>query len=212
MKIKGNKIFLFIILILGIWCLIKVISHDSYAYYGGSNEIPIINATIGNFAGGQLPEEVIDADFIIQIYLQDQSNDEKYILVNKIPIYGFIINESKTNCKPKDSTYSNYKLENNKLSINIKEEAARQVICKLYYDTNPDANGTIYALVEDANYGTIKYKNELYRFTNVINENYNMEGYDCTNKNSNTTVTFENNKIKLITNKPNVCYVYFKVK
>ena len=213
MKIKGNKIFLFIILILGIWCLVKVVFKDSYAYYGGSNEIPIINATIGHFADGQLPEEVTNADFNIQFYIQNQSDDKKYNLVNKVPIYGFILNQEKSNCIPKNSNYIDYKLENNKLTINIKETSARQVICRLYYDTNPDANGTVYALIQDSKYGTIEYKDELYRFTNVVTSNtYKMVGYECTNLNANTTLTYANNKLKVITDKPNICYAYFKVK
>ena len=214
MKIKSNKIFLFIILVLGIGCLNKIVFKDSYAFYSTNNELPILKTKIGNFASSErLPEKAANADFTTQIYLQDQSDDKKYNLVNKIPIYGFKINETKSNCTPKDSNYPNPQLENGKLSITIQELKGRQIICRLYYDTDPDANGTVYALVEDKEYGTIKYGENLYRFTNVIaDDTYNMEGYECTNSNSETTVTYENNKIKVITKKPNVCYVYFKTK
>ena len=87
----------------------------------------------------------------------------------------------------------------------------RQVVCRLYYDTDPLANGTIYALVEDNTYGSVEYQDSLYRFTNVIPDNtYKMEGFVCVNDKIKTQVNYENNKIQVITEKPNICYVYFK--
>ena len=63
---------------------LKVFLKDSYAYYDGENEVSIINATIGFMGNANLPEKATDADFATQIYLQDQSDEKSYNLVNKI--------------------------------------------------------------------------------------------------------------------------------
>ena len=91
---QGNKILKIFkehksLLVIALLILVEIIwlisSADSYAFYGTTDELEILRATIGNFAkkNEDLPTNAKEADLNIQLYLQDQADSEKYNLVNK---------------------------------------------------------------------------------------------------------------------------------
>ncbi len=220
MKLKENKIFIFIILVLGIGCLIKVVSKDSYAYYSGSHEIPILSTKIGNFAkssGEGLPSKVAGADLSVQIYLQDRFDSKKYNLSTNMPVYGYHLNEEMSNCTPskEELTYSNYSLEDGVIKFTVQDEGGKlgpkQIACHIYYDKDKDSDIAVYVLVQDEDFGLREYDGKHYRFVKSI---VNLTGYsyykaECSNPDGATITGYNDGKFSFTSGGPNTCYAYF---
>lgn len=214
-KRNKGKIIITIFLIVSILTLMKYTFKNAYAYYGTNTYLPIINTSIGNFASSkwneELPDKAKTADITTQIYLQNQRDEEEYNLVNYIPVLGYVYDEENSSCIPKEATLkSNIEIVDGKVKYQIKNETAKQIICRIYYKVDSTSDITLYALVRDNNYGTKEYSGNKYRFLKGMPESsYHYEGYECNNKGVVTTITYTNNKFKTVTKGPNTCYAYF---
>ncbi len=228
MKIKENKIFVFIILILGIGCLIKIVSKDSYAYYSSSNEIPILSTKIGNFAGGDTSELKTNTDINVLYYAQDIFEPSKYNIVATPPleVSNYKLDEKRSNCIPKVSeregdkvTYSDYSIDEStgEVKVTITEDNIHQIVCRIYYsfeldpytELNRDIN--VVALVESStDIVTIKDK-KTYTLTTIPTSGYTLGSYECTNKDetTQTQITYDNGNLQVDYKAKDLCYLYF---
>ncbi len=228
MKLKENKIFVFIILILGIGCLIKIVSKDSYAYYSSNNEIPILSTKIGNFAGGDTSELEGNTDINLIYYAQDIFEPSKYNVVATPPleVSNYKLDEKRSNCIPKVSerdgdkvTYSDYSIDETtgEVKVIVTEDNLHQIVCRIYYSFeldpyeifNRDIN--IVALVESTTNIVAVKGNKTYALTTIPTSGYKLGSYECTNKDetSQTQITYENGNLKVDYKAKDLCYVYF---
>ena len=211
-NLKNHKLLIGI-LILGLLCMLKTLSNNSYAYYANSKDLAIIKSTIGEFASKEEnPEKAMSADISVNIYMQDQNDSSTYNLVNYIPISGYTVDQKKSGCSPKSSiTFSGFTYGNRNIKFNVQENKPNQIICRIYYQKDLNSDITIYALVKDNDYGTKEYGGNKYRFINKTPDStYDFKGYECSNASAKTVVTFTNNKLGFTTTKPNTCYAYFE--
>ncbi len=230
MKIKENKIFVFIILILGIGCLIKIVSKDSYAYYSSSNEIPILSTKIGNFAGGDTSELKTNTDINVLYYAQDIFEPSKYNIVATPPleVSNYKLDEKRSNCIPKTSekdgdkvSYSDYSIDETtgEVKVTVTEDNLHQIVCRIYYSFelgtyetfNRDIN--VVALVESEEEGTIVTikDGKAYTFNEIPTTGYKLGSYECTNQDENTQtqITYENGNLQVDYKAKDLCYLYF---
>ncbi len=229
MKIKENKVFIFIILILGIGCLIKVVSKDSYAYYSSSNEIPILSTKIGNFAGGDTSTLKTNTDINLLCYAQDIFEPSKYNVVATPPleVSNYKLDEKRSNCIPKTSekdgdkvSYSDYSIDETtgEVKVTVTEDKPYQIVCRIYYSFelgtyetfNRDIN--IVALVESSEGTIVTIKdNKSYTLKDIPTSGYKLGSYECTNKDetTKTNITYESGNLQVDYKAKDLCYVYF---
>ncbi len=228
---QGNKILKIFkehksLLVIALLILVEIIwlisSADSYAFYGTTDELEILRATIGNFAkkSEDLPTNAKEADLNIQLYLQDQADSEKYNLVNNMPTYGYHLNEEMSNCTPSQGElkYTNYSITDGKIKFTVQDEngskGPKQIVCHIYYDKDFHSDITIYVLVEDEEYGIKEFNNKHYRFLGSVDDittatsGYTYNSAECSNKEAQIK-GFSNGKFNFQSNKPTVCYAYF---
>ncbi len=215
---KKSKYLVIGILILGVMCLIKIIVKNSYAYYSSNEKLDIISAKIKIATGGEeIPSKVAGSDINVQLFMQDQSDDNKYNLINYAPVFGYTLNNEKSNCVPSREvlSYSDYKMENDRIKFTVKDEGGlngpKQLICRIYYDKTIGANITVYALVQDNEFGVREYEGAKYRFLDNISnlEEDKYLGSECSYQYENIDLKFENGQFMFNTDKPNTCYAYF---
>ena len=218
MKIKIDKekvIIISLIVIVMITIISKVIK-NSYAYYGTNEELEILRATIGDFTSSE-KTPMLDKGYDVNIifYMQEQSNDYQYRVVQNIPVVGYKVNEKKSNCKPDDVNYSDYEITSDGiLTLKVKENTPKQIVCRIYYIKDGNSDIVTYALVEDEN-GTMKDPNggeKKYKVVNSIPDtNYQYVKSSCSNQDVQTDVIYnESNKdFEIKTTGPNICYAYF---
>ncbi len=237
MKIKENKILNTIkeyksLIIIALVIIIQVIwlisSHNSYAYYSSSNELPILSTKIGEFAKGDTTPLDTNTDINLLYYIQDIFNPKEYVVLETAPvdIKEYTLVKSKSNCIPEESEldndkvkYSNYGFdEKGNLKITVSEDKPHQIVCRLYYNIDfskyDQLNGDInvIALVE-SNEGTIvKEKGDKkYTIQEIPESGYRLDSYECNNKvtATQTEITYENNKMTVKYKVPDLCYAYF---
>ena len=211
----SNKTILVIVCILGIACLMKMLFKDSYAYYGNSNELKIMEATIGDFSKVEETEMLKgNYDISVILYMKEQDYNNIYRIVQNIPIVGYKVNEKKSNCTPSSATYdtNDYKInDKGEITLRVKENNPNKVVCQIYYVKDGNSDIVTYALVEDGK-GTMTYNSKKYKVVNSIPESgYIYKESRCTNETVETQVIYDENlkEFKFKTNGANVCYAYF---
>ena len=211
----SNKTILVIVCILGIACLMKMLFKDSYAYYGNSNELKIMEATIGDFSKVEETEMLKgNYDISVILYMKEQDYNNIYRIVQNIPIVGYKVNEKKSNCTPSSATYdtNDYKInDKGEITLRVKENNPNKVVCQIYYVKDGNSDIVTYALVEDEK-GTMTYNSKKYKVVNSIPESgYIYKESRCTNENIQTQVIYDENlkEFNFKTNGANVCYAYF---
>ncbi len=226
-KLNIRNIMLILILILIVSFTIWGIA-GTHAFYEKNYEILILSGKIGNFAsktsGEGIPEGRAISDLVVQIYLQDQSDDKKYNLVTHMPVFGYELDEELSNCNPDKNTlnYTDYSLKDGKITFSVQDtngtNGPKQVICHIYYKRSSNANITVYALLEDNEYGIHEHDGKMYRFVEsnsnlsaLISSNYTYNSATCVNPGTNIT-GYTDNKFIFTTDNPNTCYVYFNKK
>ncbi len=212
------------IIALGIIALATWGLKGTHAFYTNNQELQILNATIKIAEKGKgeaTPAKVNKSDLVVQIYLQDQADDNKYNLVTHLPAYGYTLNETMSNCTPskEELSYSDYSLENGVIKFTVKDTGGtngpKQIVCHIYYDKDINSNITVYALVEDNEFGIKEHNSKKYRFADsnanlstVVGSAYTYSDAECIA--DGTTITgYSNGKFSFTTNKPNTCYAYF---
>ena len=221
-KLKNKKVIVVssTLLIMTIIVLLTITIKDSYAYYGTSNELEIMKATIGNFAGdGELVNDgpiEKSTDVNVIFYAQTPNSKNKYVETKEIPITNYVINEEVSNCYPKDNIegteYNSYTINSEGLiDIEVKENKPNQIVCRIYYDYENKNNldVIVYAYLQDEK-GTKKYNNNNYKIINTIPDNVTFIGFTCNNKDIKTNITYEENILDIKSSGPNICQAYFR--
>ncbi len=226
---KEQKIFLILALIVIIQVIWLISSHDSYAYYSSSNEIPILSTKIGNFAGGDTSELKTNTDINLLYYAQDIADTSKYNIVATPPIdnKNYKLDEKRSNCIPKASekegdnvSYSDYSIDETtgEVKITVTEDNIHQIVCRIYYsfeldpytELNRDIN--VIALVEssDGLIATVK-DTKKYVLKEIPTSGYKLGSYECTNKDeaTQTQITYKNGNLQVDYKVKDLCYLYF---
>ena len=134
--------------------------------------------------------------------------------VPPIAMSGYKLNEEKSNCIPKDATYTMN--GDNEFTVDAKglvkvivsQSKPNQVVCRIYYDMSGASNDIlVFALVENEN-GTITQGDKTYAFESELPKS-GYTDYECKNKDIATKVNFDGTKFTFETTGPNVCYTYF---
>ncbi len=197
-------------------CTLKFLLKDSYAYYGGSNELPILSTKIGNFSSGNenLSPKASHADINILLYLQDGVGSNKYNQVDYMPVYGYTLNKEKSVCTPKSTNFSKFDIDSDKVIVEMQENKPDQVNCRVYYDLNDDSDLIIYTLVENKNFGSEELDGKYYQFVEEIPDTtYQYYKYKCRDGDIVDLAYDEQTRIfSYESSKPSVCYAYFNKK
>ena len=219
-KLKNKKIIITSLISVIIVFILLITLKDSYAYYGTSNELEIMKATIGNFAGdGEKVEEGSiekSTDVNVIFYAQTPNSKNKYVETKEIPVTNYVINEEASNCYPKDNiegtTYDNYTINSEGLiDIEVKENKPNQIVCRIYYDyeNKNKLDVIVYAYLQDEK-GTKKYNNNNYKIINTIPDNVTFIEFNCNNKEIDTTIAYAENTLDIKSSGPNICQAYFR--
>ena len=192
---------------------------NTHAYYNYESAwTPIFTGKVGNFSGkgdtSPLPDR--NTDINLMYYIQDVTNPKNYTIMEGPPavVWGFKVNEDKSNCIPKDATYSDYFIDNSngKVIVNIKQSKPNQVVCRIYYDYGKDLTKDdviVFALIED-NLGMVIYNDKHYTMSEEIpTSGYTYKISSCKNTNIATEINYTGGKFTFETDGPNVCYAYF---
>ncbi len=215
-KVKNKELIIALVIVM---LIIIVKLFPTYAYYGSSDDLFIVKATVGGFAGeGEgVKQGPIDrnTDVNIILYTQMPDNAKKYMISKYVPATGYKVNETVSNCYPakgsevtyKDDKYYTIK-EDGTVHIEYSESKPTQVVCRIYYDRDKLSDVIIYAYIQDSN-GDREYEGDKYRLVNQVEDNYSLLGHKCTNSKVNTDFTYDNG-FNIVTDGPNTCYAYFK--
>ena len=205
-------IICFIVIVLFI-CL-----RNTHAFYNYESAwTPIFNSRVGNFTGKGDTSPLTDknTDINLLFMVQDITNPKNYTIMEGPPVLvsGYALNNEKSNCIPKDATYSNYSIDNGsgKAIVNIKQTKPNQVVCRIYYDYEQlDGKDIIvFALKEDA-LGMVIYEGKHYTMSEEVpTSGFTYKSSSCKNTNITTNLKYENNKFTFETKGPNICYAYF---
>ena len=215
--LENKKIYLLIIFLTLILfsSIIRLGIKETHAFYNSeTNPIPIFNTKVGDFTGDgeSVKQGPIDknTDVNIIFYTQMPDNPDKYMISKYIPVSGYKVNESASNCYPakgKEATYSDYNItEDGMVHIKYSETKPTQVVCRIYYDRDKLSDVVIYAYLEDPN-GDRTYNKKTYKLVNQVESNYTLVAKECKNKRA--TFTYDSNGFKVITKGPDTCYAYF---
>ena len=214
-KDKQLKIIAIVFLTAIIGRIVSLTLKESYAYYGNSNELKIMEATIGDFSKVEETEMLKgNYDISVILYMKEQDYNNIYRIVQNIPIVGYKVNEKKSNCTPSSATYdtNNYKInDKGEITLKVKENNPNKVVCQIYYVKDGNSDIVTYALVEDEK-GTMTYNSKKYKVVNSIPESgYIYKESRCANENIQTQVIYDEElkEFKFKTNGANVCYAYF---
>ena len=215
-KIDNEKIVIISLIVIVMITVISKVIKNTYAYYGNSNELEIMKATIGDFAVEELPKEKLKYDIDLVLYMEDAETKYRYHIVQNIPVMGYEVNKEKSECNPKDASYSNYTIKSDgTIVINVSENIPNKIVCKIYYDKKKNADIITYALVEDEK-GYKEYNGKKYRILNSIpsEEEYTYDTSICLDDNVTTKVIYDTNtkSFNYTTNGMNTCYAYFNKK
>ena len=196
--------------------VISKVIKSTYAYYGDTNELKIMSATVGDFAIEELSQEKLKYDIDIVLYMEDAEIKTRYHIVQNTPVMGYEVNKEKSECNPKDANYSNYSIKSDgTIVINVSENVPNKIVCKMYYDKIKSADIIIYALVEDEK-GYKEYNGKKYIVVNSIpsEDKYEYNTSKCLNSNVTTNVIYnqETKSFNYTTNGMNTCYAYFNKK
>ena len=215
-KIDKKKVIIISLIVIVMITVISKVIKNTYAYYGNNNELPLINTTIGNFAVEELSKEKLKYDIDIVLYMEDAETKYRYHIVQNTPVMGYEVNKEKSECNPKDASYSNYTIKDDgTIVINVSEKIPNKIVCKIYYDKKKNADIITYALVEDAK-GYKEYNGKKYIVVNSIpsEEEYTYDTSICLDDNVITSVIYDSNtkSFNYTTNGMNTCYAYFNKK
>ncbi len=165
----------------------------AFAYYNKSAAFTLISSTIGDFEQGT-------GDINIMVYIENDTGG--YNLIKSIPSFGYILNDSKTEC---DADYT----INGSNEINVTSN--KKVTCKFYFKKLTDADVKVLVMVEDDE-GIYEYDNKLYKLSDYIPAyGYDYKNYACTNTGVPVNLRYDANtrNFTLDTNSTNLCYAYF---
>ena len=220
-KFKNSKYKKEIITITVIVFLITVVVtlRGTHAYYNYESAwTPIFTGKVGNFSGkgdtSPLPDRNTDINLLYMV--QDLMVKNGYYIseVSPIAMAGYKLNEEKSNCIPKDATYTmsgnnQFTVDANGLvKVVVKQSKPSQVVCRIYYDMSGASNDIlVFALVENEN-GTITHDDKKYIFENELPKSGYVD-YECKNKDTATKINFDGTKFNFETDGPNICYAYF---
>ena len=221
-NLKGKVNYKIIYIVLCITFLITLLYlNQTHAYYNYESAwTPIFTSRVGNFAGDgeNVKDGTIDKETDVNViyYAGTPNSKNKYVVAEGVPVNNYKLNETLSNCNPKDSengtTYPSHTIsEDGTVNITVYEDKPNKIVCRLYYDyTNEkDLDVIVYAYIQDSN-GTSKYNDNTYKIVNIVPINKTFEGYNCTNKEITTNITYDNSDININTNGPNICRVYFR--
>ena len=215
-KIDKEKVIIISLIVIVMITVISKVVKNTYAYYGNSNELEIMKATIGDFAVEELPQEKLKYDIDLVLYMEDAETKYRYHIVQNTPITGYEVNKEKSECNPKNAQYSNYTIKSDgTIVINVSENVPNKIVCKIYYDKIKSADIITYALVEDEK-GYKEYNGKKYIVVNSIpnEEEYTYDTSICLDNNVTTSVIYnqETKSFRYETNGKNTCYAYFNKK
>ena len=215
-KIDKEKVIIISLIVIVMITVISKVIKNSYAYYGNSNELEIMKATIGDFAVEELSQEKLKYDIDLVLYMEDAETKYRYHIVQNTPVMGYEVNKEKSECNPKDASYSNYTIKDDgTIVINVSEEIPNKIVCKIYYDKIKSADIITYALVEDEK-GYKEYNGKKYIVVNSIpsEEEYTYDTSRCLDNNITTSVIYDTNtkSFNYTTDGMNTCYAYFNKK
>ncbi len=228
-NLENKKIYILIgiLFIIVFLTLFKLILKDTHAFYNESIELPLFNTKIGDFSGDgeNVKQGPVNSETDINVifYTQISSDTKKYKERKFIPVGGYVLNSTASNCYPakgneveyQDNNY--YKVnENGSISIKYSETKPSQVTCRLYYDIDTSNNNyvdgdiSIYAFIEDVN-GPNEYNSKKYKFTNEIDKSWQLVGHVCDYEDNITKFDYASDTgFKVSSVGPNVCFAYFK--
>lgn len=198
--------------------LINITLNKTHAYYGDSVELPLFNARVGDFSGegesakeGPLTNKSTDVNIIW--YIQMPDNPDKYKENKGVPLLGFTLNETKSNCYPKNNEEGTTYIEDYSISedgivdIKVSETKPNQIVCRLYYDRDKISDVIIYAYIQDET-GDREYNGSKYKLTSKMPTGKEMVGYKCSKEGTNIDYN-ETDGFMIDTKGPNTCYIYF---
>ena len=192
---------------------------STHAYYNYSTgPVPIFTGKVGNFTGrgDTSPLKDKNTDINLLFMVQDLMIKNGYYIApsNPIAMSGYKLNKEKSNCIPKDATYTMdgenvFTVDSNGLvKVIVKQSKPNQVVCRIYYDMSGASNDIlVFALVENIN-GTITHGDKTYAFESELPTS-GYTDYECKNKDTATKVNFDGTKFNFESTGPNVCYAYF---
>lgn len=185
---KRNLIVLGLLILLN---LFLITSYYSYAYYNNYSSFVLIHSKVGNPMAN-------DADYSLQIFLENQNNKGSYLLGEAIPLVGY--------------TYSGYQCTNNGTLIyddNLKTtyiELKNKDACSIYFNVNQDSDITSILKTESA------YNSGSYINSSVIPPyGYDYNKIECENG-STGTFNAEKHYIELSSTNRDICTIYFNKK
>ena len=196
---------------------------STHAYYNYSTgPVPIFTGKVGNFTGkgDTSPLKDRNTDINLLYMVQDITNPRKYTIMEGPPavVWGFKVNEEKSNCIPKDATYTMngnnvFSVDSNGLvKVIVKQGKPNQVVCRIYYDYGKDLTKDdviVFALIED-NLGMVIYGDKHYTMNETIpTSGYTYKASSCKNTNIATEIDYTGGKFTFKTSGPNICYAYF---
>lgn len=191
--LKNNKRIVLLPILFSMVIVFTVGMLYALAYYDKHATFPFLSSTVGDFEGG-------DGDINVMIYIQKDSLDG-YNLIKSIPLYGYIINDTLTDCD------ADYTIVGN--TINISSSGKKT--CKFYYDKLDDTDVKVLTMVEDDE-GNYTYNNKKYKLSDFI-PSYGFEytNYNCLDSSKVTNVTYvaETRSFSVSTTGRNACYTYF---
>ncbi len=228
MKIEDKKKLknFLLVMMFGIVTIIALLK-SSYAFYGTSKELKIINSVVGNFSGkGDTTPLEKNTDINLLFYIEDVVNDNNYFVSYQTPIEqkGYEIDIKKSNCIPSsnEASYGENSIdsETGEVTINITEENPKQIVCRIYYTFNPSlykpltGDVTIIPIIEsdEGIVVTIKDGKKYVIGSEPPLTTHDYNGYVCLNKTNETTLDFQNKEFTVSTNGKNTCYAYFNKK
>ncbi len=163
-------------------------SYISYGYYNDYSSFVLVHSKVGSAYQK-------DADYVMQVYLENKSNLGNYILGESIPMFGY--------------TYSGYNCTNASTLVydeNLKvarTTATNKDVCSLYFDSTVSSDVDVLVKIEDG-YNTNSYKSSNY----VPHYGYTYSKVECVNGSTGTYNT-TSHYLELNSTSKDTCTVYF---
>ena len=208
-KKKLNFKLIYIVVCLG-FLMGLLYFNTTHAYYSSeTGPVPIFTGKVGNFTGkGDTTPLDRPSDINVLYLVQDVTNPKSYTTMEVPPVVvsGYIINDKKSNCIPKDGKYEmdgdkTYSIkEDGEVTIKVSQDKPNQIVCRIYYDYEKDLTKDdviVFALIEDP-LGMVVY-------------NYIYDSSSCNNTNNvKTELSYDEEKgFTFKTEGKNICYAYF---
>ena len=222
-KKKLNFKLIYIVVCLG-FLMGLLYFNTTHAYYSSeTGPVPIFTGKVGNFTGkGDTTPLDRPSDINVLYLVQDVTNPKSYTTMEVPPVVvsGYIINDKKSNCIPKDGKYEmdgdkTYSIkEDGEVTIKVSQDKPNQIVCRIYYDYEKDLTKDdviVFALIEDP-LGMVVYNGKNYIMSEEVpTSGYIYDSSSCNNTNNvKTELSYDEEKgFTFKTEGKNICYAYF---